>query len=133
MGYYFAIMSVAYLSSAILVPILFSKLPRKLQFVICFVTSTIAMALMGPSHILGIDPGHFFMVLTGWFILTFMQALCFIPSLPEAIETYQVKYRIVPDVDQALDGKLNDIMSSGYGFFYNLSSMLGPIIGGAVF
>lgn len=62
-----------------------------------------------------------------------MQAACFIPSLPEAVETYQVKHRIIPGIDPALDGRINDIMSSGYGFFYNLSSMVGPVIGGALF
>lgn len=49
MGYYFAILSVAYLSSAILCPIIFKSLPRKLQFVTCFFVSTIALALFGPS------------------------------------------------------------------------------------
>jgi hypothetical protein len=49
MGYYFAILSVAYLSSAILCPIIFKALPRKLQFVTCFFISTIALALFGPS------------------------------------------------------------------------------------
>ena len=49
MGYYFAILSVAYLSSAILCPIIFKALPRKLQFVTCFFVSTIALGLFGPS------------------------------------------------------------------------------------
>ena len=44
-----------------------------------------------------------------------------------------MKHRIVPGIDAALDGKINDIMSSGYGFFYNLSSMAGPVIGGALY
>lgn len=112
---------------------MFSKVPRKLQFVICFVASTIAMACMGPSGLLGFSDSLFPLVLVGWFVLTFMQAACFIPSLPEAVETYQVKHRIIPGVDAALDGRINDIMSSGYGFFYNLSSMLGPVIGGGLF
>ena len=112
---------------------MFAKVPRKLQFVICFVVSTIAMACMGPSRLFGFSDSLFALVLVGWFVLTFMQAACFIPSLPEAVETYQVKHRIIPGVDAALDGRINDIMSSGYGFFYNLSSMLGPIIGGGLF
>jgi hypothetical protein len=66
-------------------------------------------------------------------MLAFIQALCFIPSLPEAIECYQVKHRLVPDIEPALDGKLNDIMSSGYGFFYNLASMVGPVIGSILY
>ena len=129
MGYYFAILSLAYLSSAIICPIVFKAIPRKLQFVFCFFVSTIALALLGPSQLLGV-PQSFGIVLTGLPMLAFIQALCFIPSLPEAIESYQVKHRLVPDVDPALDGKLNDIMSSGYGFFYNLASMVGPVTGG---
>ena len=39
----------------------------------------------------------------------------------------------MPEIEPALDGKLNDIMSSGYGFFYNLASMVGPIAGGVMF
>ena len=66
-------------------------------------------------------------------MLAFIQALCFIPSLPEAIECYQVKHRLVPDIEPALDGKLNDIMSSGYGFFYNLASMVGPVVGSLLY
>jgi MFS family permease len=91
------------------------------------------MACMGPSKIIGLSENYFFLVLIGWFVLTFMQAACFIPSLPEAVECFQVKHRIIPGHNNALDGRINDIMSSGYGFFYNLSSMLGPLIGGGLF
>lgn len=66
-------------------------------------------------------------------MLGFFQALCFIPSLPEAIETYQNEFKIVEGVSPALDNKLNDVVSSLYGLFYNLSSLVGPILGGAMF
>lgn len=39
----------------------------------------------------------------------------------------------MPDIEPALDGKLNDIMSSGYGFFYNLASMVGPVAGSILY
>lgn len=36
-------------------------------------------------------------------------------------------------VNPALDNKLNDVVSSLYGLFYNLSSLVGPILGGAMY
>lgn len=88
MGYYFAILSFSYLSSAITAPIIFKKAPRKLQFVICFFVSTFALMLLGPSKIFGFNSDHFWLVLIGLPMLGFFQALCFIPSLPEAIEAF---------------------------------------------
>ena len=66
-------------------------------------------------------------------MLGFFQALCFIPSLPEAIEVYQHQFKIIEGVNPALDNKLNDVVSSLYGLFYNLSSLIGPILGGALY
>ena len=67
MGYYFALQAVAYISSSYLVPKVFNKVPRKLQFVTCFFFSTIAMALMGPLSF-----GSFYIVLFAWFLLNFV-------------------------------------------------------------
>jgi cyanate permease len=53
MGYYYSILSLSYLTSAILIPLLFKKVPRKLQFVVCFALSSFAMMLLGPSKLLG--------------------------------------------------------------------------------
>ena len=53
MGYYFSILSFSYLCSAIIIPIAFKKVPRKVQFIICFALTSVAMALMGPSKLLG--------------------------------------------------------------------------------
>lgn len=133
MGYYFAILSFSFLSSAILAPIMFRKCPRKLQFCVCFFVSTFALAFLGPSKLLGFNPDHFYLVLIGLPLLGFVQALCFIPSLPEAIEAYQIKYKIVQQVNPTLDGKLSDIMSSGYGLFYNAASLIGPVLGGTLY
>lgn len=36
-------------------------------------------------------------------------------------------------MNPALDNKLNDVVSSLYGLFYNLSSLVGPILGGAMY
>jgi MFS family permease len=132
MGYYFSILSFSYLSSAILIPIFFKKVPRKAQFVICFCLTSVSMAFMGPSKLLGF-PKSLTFILIGLPMLGFFQALCFIPSLPEAIEVYQNEFKIVEGVSPALDNKLNDVVSSAYGLFYNLSSLVGPILGGAMF
>jgi len=72
MGFYFGILSVAYLSSAIICPIIFKALPRKLQFVFCFFVSTIALALFGPSKLLGLPYTNFGLVLAGMPLLAFI-------------------------------------------------------------
>jgi MFS family permease len=46
---------------------------------------------------------------------------------------YQNEFKIIEGVNPALDNKLNDVVSSLYGLFYNLSSLVGPILGGAMF
>ena len=63
MGYYFSILSFSYLSSAIIVPVLFKRVPRKAQFVICFGLTSIAMSLMGPSKLLGFTPSLTFILI----------------------------------------------------------------------
>ena len=128
-GYYYMILSIAYLASAIIIPYAFKSVPRKLQFICCFALTSVSMMLMGPSKLFGIPP-TLGCVLVGLPMLGFFQALCFIPSLPEAIECYQQKYKIIEGVNPALDNKLNDVLSSQYGLFYNLSSLVGPILGG---
>ena len=35
--------------------------------------------------------------------------------------------------DKILDSKLNNMMSSGFALFYNLSALAGPIIGGYIY
>jgi len=70
MGYYFSILSFSYLSSAIIIPIAFKKVPRKAQFVICFCLTTVAMAFMGPSKLLGF-PKSLTLILCGLPMLGF--------------------------------------------------------------
>ena len=87
---------------------------------------------MGPSKLFGF-PQSLSLILIGLPMLGFFQALCFIPSLPEAIEVYQNQFKIIEGVNPALDNKLNDVISSLYGLFYNLSSLIGPILGGMMY
>lgn len=112
-GVCFMLASFPYLLSAIITPYWFKNTPRKLQFVICFFFSAIGFILMGPSSLFGL-PNHLYFLLIGMFILGFVQPIVFIPCLPEAIETFQYKYRIVEGFDQEFDHKLGDTISSMY-------------------
>jgi len=105
--------------------------PKKVLFVINFFVSAIALLFMGPSPWIfdfG-DTRHFWVVLVGLPLLGFIQILCLVFALPEAIEVYQVTYRIVQGVNPALDGRLSDVMSTGYGLFYNFAALVAPNIG----
>jgi len=86
MGYYFALVSAPYMISSIIFPKIFANTPRKLWFIICFFSSAIGFMLMGPSALLGFADSEILLCI-GLFIVGLMQALVFIPSLPEAIDT----------------------------------------------
>ena len=107
-GFCFMLLSMPYFIATMTTPYCCKKVPRKLQFVICFAVSTFSFALMGPSELLDL-PQHVYIVLIGMTFLGFIQALCFIQSLPEAIEVFQQQYKIVDGADQELDNKLNDV------------------------
>ena len=132
MGFYFAFLSIPYFFSALLVSIFFENVPRKLQFILCFLLSTIAIMLMGPSEILGF-PNHRIFILIGLLIMGLVQALVFVPTLPEAVVVLQQKYKIVESSNVELDNKLNDVLGSILSFVYNLSGLVGPIIGGYMY
>jgi hypothetical protein len=85
MGYYFALLSFPYFFSAILAPVIFACFPRKVQFIWCFAISAVGFMFMGPSIIFGL-PDKLYLIMIGLPIVGFIQALVFIPSLPEAIE-----------------------------------------------
>ena len=86
MGFYFMILSAPYFFSCAIHPMLFHKVPRQLQFVICFAVSTICFALMGPSKLFGLHE-NLLSVCIGMGILGFIQSLCFVTALPEAMES----------------------------------------------
>ena len=87
---------------------------------------------MGPSKLLGLKDRLLF-VCIGLGLLGFVQSLCFVTALPEAMEVIQQKYQIIEGQDSDLDGKLGDLLSSFYTLSLNLSSLIGPIIGGAMY
>ena len=132
MGYYFALLSFPYFFSALLVPALFGGMPRKLQFILCFFLTALGFMLMGPSSVLGL-PNVKYLIMLGLPLTGFVQALVFIPSLPEAIEVIQQKYKIVEKSNIELDNKLNDVMGSMFALAYNLSGLIAPIIGGLMY
>jgi len=82
-------LSAPYFFGAIIVPLVFGCLPAKVQFIMCFILSSIAFAMMGPSDILDF-PDVLWLVLCGMTLLGFAQSLVFIPCMPEAVETFQL-------------------------------------------
>ena len=129
MGYYFAFLSIPYFLSALIVSNYFNSVPRKLLFVMCFCLSTIGMMFLGPSQVLGF-PNEKVFLMVGLLILGLVQALVFVPTLPEAIAVIQHKYKIVEKSNMELDNKLNDVMGSIICFIFNFFGFIGPIIGG---
>jgi len=94
-GYYFAILSASYLVGAVVLPMITTTTPRKLLFVINFFVSAIALMFMGPSQWVFSFGDHppvsdFYLILIGLPLLGFIQILCLVFALPEAIEVYQV-------------------------------------------
>ena len=87
---------------------------------------------MGPSKILGL-PDSIYLIIFGMSLQAFFAPICFIQCLPEAMETVQAKYKIVDNFCPEVDGFLSDTLSSMYTLFYSLASLLGPIIGGALY
>jgi MFS family permease len=131
-GYCFLLASFPYFVATIVCPLIFKNIPRKLQFIICFVVSGVSFMFMGPSTLVGL-PDKVWIVLLGLSIIGFIQALVFIPCLPEAIETFQCKFKIVEGFDTEFDNKLSDCTASLYSLFYNFAALVGPVIGGGLY
>ena len=132
MGFVFVALSLPYFVGALLFPKMCKKVSAKIQFLISFGLSALAMAFMGPIEPLGIDH-HLWMVITGLTLLGLQESLVFIPCLPEAITSYQTYHQIIEGEHPAQDNRLNDIISSFYLFTSNLSALVGPIIGGILY
>jgi MFS family permease len=67
------------------------------------------------------------------FLLGGSQALVFVPAMPEAIEAFQLEYSIIEGMNPKLDNKLNDAISGVATQISNVSSLFGPILGGALY
>lgn len=126
-GWMISLVSFSYMFAALILPQFFKRydVPRKITFIISFIFSAISIFfLRGENQILN---GF------GFGILGFMQALVLIPSLPEAMQRTQQKFRIVEGSDVELDKKLNDVMGSIFSISYNFSGLLSPIIGSSFY
>jgi MFS family permease len=63
----------------------------------------------------------------GYTLTAFGSLFFWIPSLPEVIDSYKIKYNIVEE-----DELLNDKASGIYSAFYSLGAVIAPIIGGII-
>ena len=72
-------------------------------------------------------------VLIGMFFLGFVQALSFIPVLPEVVDILTIEYKLVEGTDEETEGLLHDTIAALYNLWYSSSSLLSPILGGLLF
>lgn len=131
-GYYYAILTSPYLISCAVMPGVFKVIPRRLQFVLCFVFSALGYGLMGPSEWL-LLPDKLGILLAGMAITGFVQAMSFIPSLPESVDQTILRFRIVEGLDTATDSKMHDTLSSIYIMTFGMSNLFAPFIGGILY
>lgn len=67
------------------------------------------------------------------FFLGVVQALSFIPVLPEVVDQITIAYKIVEGTDEETEGLLHDTIAAMYNLWYSSASLLSPIIGGLMF
>jgi len=67
----FLLASVPYVMAALMLPCIGNKIPRKVLFVTCFVTTSFSFGLMGPSSFFD-WPDHLYLVLLGLGIVGFV-------------------------------------------------------------
>jgi len=107
MGFYFACLSGPYMLSAVANPIFFSNVPKKLQFAMSVILASLAFGFLGPSNLLNL-PQSIYLVVLGLVIIGFSQALLFVNSVPEIMDSFQLEYKIIIGYDKQFDNKLND-------------------------
>ena len=99
----------------------------------CLFFSAFATLLVGPSRYLGLPEKNLIVVMTGMFILGTVQAFIVLPILPEVIDVINLRYRLVEGIDEELEGKVHDTISSLYTFFFSFSGLISPIIGSYIY
>ena len=132
MGYYFALLSLPSLVGALLFPILFANVPRKLQFILCFLMSFISMIFIGPSLFFGL-PDKLYLILIGLITVGLSINLSMLPCLPEAMDFINQKYKIVEGYDPELENKLSDVLSSIFALCNYFFALVAPIIGATIY
>ena len=107
-GIVFSLSALMYVVGAIIGPIIFKETPPKiLTSASCFV-SMMAAFITGPATFLTIKH-DFNLVLGGMVVMALSANLLVQVCLPEVIDHFLVKYKIVPGADVELDGKLYDM------------------------
>ena len=84
---------------------------------------------MGPTFI----PDHLAVVCAGMLMIGGVCCLSFIPCLPEAIDQTMIRFRIVEGANEELDTAVHETLSSLNTLIINASSLVSPIIGGALY
>ena len=129
MGYYNLFLSGPYLFCCLLLTKACKDVPKRLQFVLCFIGCTIGSILMGPTFV----PDHLTVVCAGMLLVGSVVSLTTVNCLPEAIDLTQIRFRVVEGVDKELDSTINDTLSSLFTTIFSTGSLLSPIIGGYLY
>lgn len=132
MGFMFSISAATYLPMCVLMPYMFKTTPPRLVLFLSYIPTTIGMALMGPSALLGI-PNKWEIVAVGLGLTGAAVAPSFILCLPEVHKRCQLKYKIVEKTSESIDGKLSDQEASLYSLFYAGAALTAPVIGSAIY
>ena len=114
MGYIYMLVSGPYVLTCLVYPLLFSKIPPKLQYVLGLTLAAIGLTLVADSSTLFHLPNSQALVFSGLAIIGCANALNFIPATPEILGLLTVRYRIVDGVDEELVAKMNDSVSALY-------------------
>ena len=109
-GYFILCISFPYLPGALLIPLMFKKIPKKFLFVINFLIASFGYLLMGPSEMLKL-PDNLILIIIGMVIIGFFSPIGFIYPLADAISEIQSRYKIIDGANPELDGFLSDTLS----------------------
>ena len=90
------------------------------------------MGLMGPSQIFFL-PDKLAVIMVGMFFIGFVQALSFIPVLPEVVDMLTIEHKLVEGTDADAEGLLHDTIAALYSLWNCTSRLFSPIIGGFLF
>ena len=66
-------------------------------------------------------------------LLGLVQAMLVVNSVPEVIESFQIKNKIIVGYDKKLDNKVNDSIAGVQNLCVSASSLISPILGAVVY
>jgi MFS family permease len=133
MGYVFMSSSLPYCIGCIFYPTIFSKVNAKIRFIISFVMAGFAVGIAGTSNVFFLPDDQVWLVYFGLVLHGLSWPFIFITTIPEAIDSMRLKYKIITGIDPELDKKVNDIASlltiQGLG----IACLFGPTFGGYLY